>query len=404
MIGTSPKHRSRCEGPVTYLFLIASSLLFALILAEGVLRLAPGVLSVELQQLVAADPGDRGIAHPYIGYLHKPNRTFTITGKDFRAAHHTDGLGFRNEWPWPDKAEIVAVGDSVTFGYGVEDEEAWPARVARKLPQRVINLGLIGAGPQQYLRLYETYGAKLRPRLLLVGFFARNDFWDADAFDRWLESGAAGNYLVWRDFGQPASTRLTLEQPAEHLVSALLWRLNLLGSESRVYNLLRYAPVRLKQRVFSATRTFQTKQGPRLELAVDQFRSAAEAIRSGDPIFQKTVDALSRLNTEATANGTKVLVVMQPSKEEVYLPLLGECDCDIGSPLRGKFEELGIAYLDLLPDFISRAENGEALFFEADGHPNRRGQALTGELVVAHLKRYPEQFGLSELSDEAPAP
>ena len=40
----------------------------------------------------------------------------------------------------------------VTFGQGVNDEQAWPAILARAFPtSRIINLGLIGAGPQQYL-------------------------------------------------------------------------------------------------------------------------------------------------------------------------------------------------------------------------------------------------------------
>jgi hypothetical protein len=63
--------------------------------------------------------------------------------------------------------------------YGVEDSAAWPAILDRALPRlRVINLGLIGAGPQQYLRVYKTFGLQLRPRLLLVGLFVGNDFWD----------------------------------------------------------------------------------------------------------------------------------------------------------------------------------------------------------------------------------
>ena len=88
-----------------------TSIFFAMALAEGILRLVPGLLSVELQQIVQADPDNYGVTHPYIGHLHKPNNTLIIAGKDFRAANHTDGYGFRNAWPWPEKAEIVAVGD-----------------------------------------------------------------------------------------------------------------------------------------------------------------------------------------------------------------------------------------------------------------------------------------------------
>jgi hypothetical protein len=95
--------------------------------------------------------------------------------------------------------------------------------------------------------------------------------------------------------------------------------------------------------------------------------------------------------------------VLQPSKEEVYLPLLGEPGPDPGSHLRRTLGELGIPYLDLLPDFRSRAAKGEVLFFEADGHPNARGYALTAELVLAHLRNNAAKYGLKDLVNGYPS-
>jgi hypothetical protein len=51
-----------------------------------------------------------------------------------------------------------------------------------------------------------------------------------------------------------------------------------------------------------------------------------------------------------------------------------------------------------LPGFRSRAEKGEVLFFEADGHPNRRGYALIADLVLANLKSHAKQYGLRGLA------
>jgi hypothetical protein len=382
--------------------LIGCGILLAAALTEVVLRFFPGLLSGDLQRLIQAVPDDKGIADPYIGYRHKPNNTFILAGKDFRAVNHTDNYGFRNAWPWPEKAEIVAVGDSLTFGYGVEDDQTWPALVAKELPHNhLINLGLIGGSPQQYLRVYETFGTRFRPNLLLVGFFASNDFWDADKFDRWLKSGAGGNYLVWRDFGEPESTSISLEQPIGNLISGLVWRWHLLASESRVYNLLRYAPWYLKKWAFSEIRIFQGPNGTRLELNPKALASESKRARPGYHPFNIAITALQRLHSIARATGTDVLVVLQPSKEEVYLPLMGEPPPDLTGPLRVKLGEIGIPYLDLLPGFRSRAEKGEVLFFEADGHPNRRGYALIADLVLAHLKSHAKQYGLRGLAPTA---
>jgi lysophospholipase L1-like esterase len=394
---TSSASRFWQSAPLSSFLLFAGSIVFAMALAEGILRLVPGLLSVELRQVIQADPDNYGVVHPYIGYLHTPNNTFIIAGRDFRAVNHTDGYGFRNAWPWPEKAEIVAVGDSVTLGYGVEDDQAWPALVAKALPHnRLINLGLIGGGTQQYLRVYETFGTRLHPKLLLVGFLVRNDFWDADMFDGWLKSGARGNYMVWRDYGRPKSTSLSLEQPIGNLMRSLLWRGHVLASKSHFYNLLMYVQRYVRGYGPSKTRAFRAPDGTQLQLDLGGFTSQTGIAQPGNRAFDISVEALQRLDSIALANGTKILVILQPSKEEVYLPLMGETnfDADPGRPLRVKLGELGIPYLDLLPEFRNRAAKGEVLFFETDGHPNARGYALIAELVISHLKQHAKEYGL----------
>ena len=84
-----------------------------------------------------------------------------------------DSHGFRNVGTWPTRADVVAVGDSWVFSYGVNDEETWPTRWSGACPgTRVINLGMSGFGPEQYTRAYERYGAPLHPKVLLYGIFA----------------------------------------------------------------------------------------------------------------------------------------------------------------------------------------------------------------------------------------
>jgi hypothetical protein len=388
--------------PLSSILLVVASIVFTMALAEAILRFVPGLLSVELRQIVQANPDNSGVTHPYIGYLHTPNNTLVIAGRDFHATNRTDGFGFHNAWPWPERAEIVTVGDSVTFGYGVEDDQAWPALVAKALPQdRLVNLGLIGAGPQQYLRVYETFGAKLHPKLLLVGFLVRNDFWDAAMFDRWLKSGAQANYMVWRDFGRPRSTSLRINQPFGDFAISLLWRCHLPATKSHLYNLLHYARRHIKTWLLSRPpeSAVQAPDGTRLELALADFVDKTGEARPGYRPFDIAVEALQRLYSTARVNGTDVLIILQPSKEEVYLAPSGEPDPDPGSPLRIKLGELGIRYLDLLPDFRSRAAKGEVLFFETDGHPNARGYALTAELVLAYLQNNAKIYGLSQAGE-----
>src|SRR5262249_13923514 len=140
---------------------------------------------------------------------------------------------------------------------------------------------------------------------------------------RWLKSGAQGNYMVWRDFGRPRSTTLSLNQSSANFISSLLWRGHLFASKSRLYNFLMYTQRYLRGSGSSKKRTVQVPDGTRLELALADFIDKTGA-RPGQRPFDITVEAIQRLHSIAKANGTNVLIILQPSKEEVYLPPSGE--------------------------------------------------------------------------------
>ena len=370
----------------------------ALAIVEGVFHLAPGLLPVEVQQQVQASSRTMGVSHPYIGNLQAPNREGVIWGSDFRATHHTDAHGFRNDSPWPERAEIVVVGDSLVFGYGVEDDEAWPALLAQGMPQfRLINLGLIGASPQQYLRVYETFGAPLQPKLLIVGFFAANDFWDAGLYERWLASGVGGNYLVWRDFGRNLPTGAGAFAPIDAIRSWLLRR-------SYLYNFLRFARNAFQNWRQGSTRVLEYENGVKLRLSRDIWDAHMTGSQPDQRQFHLAFQALKRIQDIAQEHGTKVLVVFQPGKERVYLPLLGESFPDPTDALRKALDELGVDYLDLLPAFRREAKDGKQLFFATDGHPNRHGYRLIAAEVFAHLKRRANVYGLGDAWGRAAAP
>jgi lysophospholipase L1-like esterase len=362
--------------------LLGGSLLFAIALIEGTFRLFPSLAPAEIQQRVLAYHNHIAVSHPKIGHLHRPNAHGTAVSRDFRASHHTDAFGFRNPWPWPERIEIVAVGDSLTFGYGVEDDQAWPAILNRALPDvNVLNLGLIGAGPEQYLRIYETFIRSRRPRLLLIGLFPANDFWDAALFDLWLKSDSDCSYLVWRDYGRPKGVRC---------FDSLRWKTDLFLRGSYVYNVLLEVRNRLRSAIQMDHRTLRLHDGSRMVLDVGQFESQIPATLPDHDEFRLVLETLRRLYSTAQSHATKVLVIIQPSKEEVYLPILGQAIPDLSVHLREELKNAGIEYLDLTETFRQRAARGEKLFFETDLHPNAAGYALIADSVFAHLKQNPK--------------
>jgi GDSL-like Lipase/Acylhydrolase family len=382
--------------------LFLGSVVLSLVFAEGFLQLFPGLLPAEVRQLVEDGPSNQGVSHPYIGHLHTPNKAFVLSATDFSATHHVDGYGFRNPWPWPTQSDIVTVGDSLAFGHGVEDEQTWPAIIARSLPSnRVINLGLSGAGAQQYLRVYETFGIKLQPKVLLVGFFVRNDFWDDALFDRWLRSGVGGNYMVWRNFGRPRRVSFSLQRPLGSIMDVLRWNHALFSRSSYLYTLLLHVRGAVQKWRPAEVRIFEFSDGGRMELFPGDFANTTAGAQPDRREFHLVLQALQRIHSIARANGTHVLVIFQPSKEEVYLPLLGEALPDPARPLKTELEKHRIDYLELTPAFRRRAEAGEKLFFEVDGHPNARGYALIADLVLSHLKDNAKRYGLKDFGESS---
>ena len=89
----------------------------------------------------------------------------------------TNDLGFRGP-PVRDKGDrfrILAIGDSTTFGLGVQQMESWPSQLQQILDPgadniEVINAGVPGYSSVQGLRFLEKRGLALHPDLVIATF------------------------------------------------------------------------------------------------------------------------------------------------------------------------------------------------------------------------------------------
>ena len=89
-----------------------------------------------------------------------------------------DDWGFRNS-EVPDKADILAVGDSMTYGVMAKSFESWPAQLEDRTDQRVYNAALGGYGPLHYLHILKARAPDLQPEKAIVMLYAGNDLMDA---------------------------------------------------------------------------------------------------------------------------------------------------------------------------------------------------------------------------------
>ncbi len=85
----------------------------------------------------------------------------TYSTPEFRAKARINNLGFRGQDIDPKRRKqhrVMTLGDSFTFGWGVDDAETWPRSMEQDLRQQgvdieLVNLGQPGADPADYARI-----------------------------------------------------------------------------------------------------------------------------------------------------------------------------------------------------------------------------------------------------------
>jgi lysophospholipase L1-like esterase len=110
----------------------------------------------------------------------KPSSSVRLRTSDYDTEVTINSFGMRGPEPSPpermDIQRVVAVGDSFTFGMGVEAEEAWPALLQERLdqpgrPVEALNLGVCGYTIEDYLAVLERKTPVWGPRVAVVGYY-----------------------------------------------------------------------------------------------------------------------------------------------------------------------------------------------------------------------------------------
>ncbi|HEU0225920.1 MAG TPA: SGNH/GDSL hydrolase family protein [Steroidobacteraceae bacterium] len=171
--------------------LVLASLLFTVLVAEGLSRVFVPIS--DLRENIALDGTRiRDYVQPGVVYRQVSNEydaLTTITDKGHRAPEVSGN---------PD---VVFIGDSFTYGYGLADEETFVAIYCRERGLSCANLGLPGSGTLKQVERLEEFLARWqwRPRDVRLVFFAMsgsfsagNDFVDNYHRELRMRQAAAG--------------------------------------------------------------------------------------------------------------------------------------------------------------------------------------------------------------------
>ena len=121
--------------------------------------------------------------HNYLPFSMKAGEKLTLVDLAWHPLPFTftlDRFGYRNSQKiLLDKASTldeILVGDSVAWGYGVDDSETLAEKLKGKYP--VYNLSMPGAGPASYMRMISDILKRKTPRRIIVLFYEGNDFYN----------------------------------------------------------------------------------------------------------------------------------------------------------------------------------------------------------------------------------
>jgi lysophospholipase L1-like esterase len=336
--------------------------------------------------------------------------------------HPGDARGFRNPAA-ANVATVVALGDSHTYGSGVDLEEAWPSVLSARLGADVYNMALPGYGAaRNYANL--PVALDLKPELVVFALYFGNDFYEDFRFA--LENDQLADYASPRQLAQilELESKKNIADEVRYLFRrrepgprALAW----LSQHSKVYDLLsawkQYIlsnsefEAMLSRNFYKAKQAITDQQSPFVSVYEDsQWKTLLTApyrlrvMQDDDPrinigtLISKHM--IEEMHAQVTGAGTKYLVLLVPTKECVFWPrvqnpsehkMLSELirnEERIRTDMIRHLESRNIAFVDLAP--VLRSCEQQPYFEDGDGHPNAVGHDRIAQAVMAFIERQDE--------------
>jgi lysophospholipase L1-like esterase len=281
----------------------------------------------------------------------------TVNAAGYRGHQYPPG-------PHAGHTRVLMLGDSLTFGYGVSDDETTSRRLEALMPSlEVVNLGVQGYGTDQALLRFEGEGLGLEPDVAVLNFCLANDFRD-NASGRSIYDGAFPKPFFTLD-----DSRLVLHR--DHLRLSPLGRAFLfLSEQSLVVNGLRAAAYGLPPRPHD-----ESDHPPAREL---------------------TVALVQRMAQVARDHGVRFIVAIYPDLRELQQATRRSRSLLEAPGLEGVFS------IDLREPLLSRGINEATLpRYALDNyfHANAEGNEVIAEILADALR---DSGHLTDTSDRRP--
>jgi len=319
------------------------------------LRVIVQAMQLYDNEMYRRDPSFRHITGPNLNLLiEHPDFTYSVITKlNFEDAGFRGGTLGGRVWG-------IALGDSFTFGMGVNHDSTWVARLSHFARQEIVNLGVPGWSPPQYTRALQRYGAPLKPKVILYGIF-HNDLEDVLRFESWKKGSGLS-----------------------------FWLENLLQQHSITFNFLRL--------LFSASSVGPNDiQLNELEVGFNS-KTLSHSLQNEQRIFDQAWSLTAREIEQAVLDSKRLdatfVLLYFPSKEESYWELIRQKSVFLANNENAELLRINFAKfcalrrlycLDATPTLRKKAALGEKLYFSTDGHLNGNGNREIAEAIYQYL-------------------
>ena len=356
-------------------------LLITTAMTLGLLELALRLFAPQLQ--VAVNPA-LFVSDAETKVRNAPGVTILHESPEFHVTYRINAQGLREDTPTgpptTDRLRLLAVGDSFTFGWGVEGDQAFPQQLAG-LPTadgrtvESLNGGVATYGTDHEAAWLHKYGWGFAPDVVLLGFYTGNDVQD-----------------VMRYIGQARPATAATKQAAAVVATARARLRNQdqwdagLESNSHAYVFLQ----QLANRFLPGPR----RAPDMLDTAYPYLNPPPAELATG---WERTFTLLDQMQNQALRYHVRLIVVAIPAAEQVEAERWNTLQATFGlastavnrdapqQQLAAWSVRSGVPVIDLLPGF--RAAHEPHLYYRADPHWTPAGHALAARLIQADLVR-----------------
>jgi lysophospholipase L1-like esterase len=211
---------------VRHATLIAASSALALGVGEMAARLVftpPPRVSFRASagQAPAAERRDVFMVPTERGFRHNPNSEVVVEGSpvspDVRLVYRTNALGYRNPPIGPKHGRrILFLGDSITFGLGVNEEHTFVRRIEDLAGRdgrhwETVNAAVNGLGTNGEIAVLHETGLSVEPDVVVLGFYL-NDFLESPGIYLRTLPGVLDRSVLAHQVAHVASRYLLLAQ------------------------------------------------------------------------------------------------------------------------------------------------------------------------------------------------